>query len=465
MALTSSAPSDQAWGTDAKPERLALALVTLGIISTAFNDLVGILPIGELSNDAFIYVAPLIFMYLALRLGSVTLPTTPVVLVIAFYVVILLGLASNYQEISVAYFKGRSGFSRAVTQAISVTFGILVTVAFYNLARRGFLGAISKGARIAILVMAAVGLLEFASWYSILGLTQIHLGLAQIIHANSGAEYGNRLRATAFEVSWAGVMLTFLFPFAIMDLPRHDIRRMVYIGLVFGLVVLARSRTAMLVIGGQSLLLLWCALRGRADRTMHVASVICLGLMLLMITPSVREAIGERLVNLVQYGSFVDESKVDESNVSNATRLAAINAGIGMFNDHPILGVGLGQYGFSYPKYLKASEFTSWEVRLYSIGAEPDWPPIFSLHVRILAELGIIGYLIWAALIAYPLWRSLRSIDLDTPVGRAHLAVAMTLSGWMLLGFSIDSFRFFGGWIALGVGLSLPAKPRRRNAP
>ena len=67
MALTSSAPSDQAWGTDAKPERLALALVTLGIISTAFNDLVGILPIGELSNDAFIYVAPLIFMYLALR--------------------------------------------------------------------------------------------------------------------------------------------------------------------------------------------------------------------------------------------------------------------------------------------------------------------------------------------------------------------------------------------------------------
>ena len=29
-----------------------------------------------------------------------------------------------------------------------------------------------------------------------------------------------------------------------------------------------------------------------------------------------------------------------------------------------------------------------------------------------------------------------------------------------MLGVSIDSFRFFGGWIALGVGLALPRPPR-----
>ena len=45
-------------------------------------------------------------------------------------------------------------------------------------------------------------------------------------------------------------------------------------------------------------------------------------------------------------------------------------------------------------------------------------------------------------------------------MGRVHLAVVMVLVGWLLLGLSIDSFRFFGGWIALGVGLALPRPPR-----
>lgn len=45
----------------------------------------------------------------------------------------------------------------------------------------------------------------------------------------------------------------------------------------------------------------------------------------------------------------------------------------------------------------------------------------------------------------------------DTGEGRLKLAVVMTLVGWMMLGVSIDSYRFFGGWIALGVGYGLMA--------
>ncbi len=445
-------------------DRIGLALVTLAIVATIFNDIPAFLPVGEMANDAFTYVAVLLFLYFARLPGTITLPIRPLLIVIGLYVVIILGIGINYSEISTAWFKGRSGFGRVITQAVTITFGLLVTVLFYNLTLRGFLPAISRGARIGLGIMAGVGLLEFASWYGIPGLTQAHVALSQVIHANSGGEYGARLRSTAFEVSWTGAILTFLFPFALLDLPRHDLRRLVCVALVGALVVLARSRTAMLVIGGQGLLLAWASLRGRFDRFAHLVTLACLAALLLFLIPQVREAIEPRLANMIRTGSFVDASRVDSANVSNATRLAAINAGTGMFEDHPLLGVGLGQYGFDYPKYLQAADYLSWEVRKYATEAESDWPPIFSLHIRILAELGILGYALWVALIGPPLFRSLRAFDPDTPLGRAHLAVAMTLAGWMLLGLSIDSFRFFGGWIALGVGLALPAAARTAPA-
>ena len=41
----------------------------------------------------------------------------------------------------------------------------------------------------------------------------------------------------------------------------------------------------------------------------------------------------------------------------------------------------------------------------------------------------------------------------------------MTLLGWLLLGISIDSFRFFGGWIAMGVMLALTKIDATRRDP
>ena len=149
-------------------------------------------------------------------------------------------------------------------------------------------------------------------------------------------------------------------------------------------------------------------------------------------------------------------------NVSNITRLAAVRAGMSMFREHPVFGVGFAQYGFNYPSHIHMDDMRSSEVRSYVTEADVElaWPPAYSLHVRLLAELGITGYLSWLSLILPVLLRSLMMSDGTTYLGRMHLAVAMTLIGWMLLGVSIDSFRFFGGWIALGVGLALPRPPR-----
>jgi hypothetical protein len=446
--------------------RIGLFLVVVAIIATAFNDLKPIFPLGELAPTAFVYIFPALMLYTLAEPERFSLPTLPTVLMILFFVVIILGIATNYHDITRAYFKGRSGGSRVMTQGMSVVFGVLVCAMFYNFTRGGFLEAISRGARLAIVIMAGTGLLELASWYEIPGLTQAHKALSLVIHANSGTFYVQRLRTTAFEVSYTGVILAFVFPFAIMGIPRNDWRRVAYVALVLLLVSFSKSRTAMLVIGSQILVLLWFQTRDRFDRILYVATLGIFAAMLVMINPGTREAVAIKVSNLAVYGNTTGMDGGPEESVSNVTRLAAISAGMSMFQDRPLLGKGLGQYGFNYPSYIKAEDYRSWEVRKYVTSAEEDWPPAFSLHVRMLAELGILGYLIWCALILPPLLRSLQRIDPNTLVGRAHLAVALTLAGWLLLGTSIDSFNFFGGWIALGVGFALPSgQTRSTGAP
>jgi hypothetical protein len=451
-------------------DRLARVLVLVGICSLAFNDVFPLLPAGELGNDAFLYVFPFFALYLFQVPGETAFPMYLIVLILAMFACIVLGIAMNYHDITMAYFKGRSGFSRVATQSMMLVFGLLVALMFYDLARRGFILTISRGARLAVLVMAVFGIFEVGSWYELPGLTEVHLALAGIIHGGSGAEYTERLRMTAFEVSWAAVMLSFFFPFGIIGLRTRDWRLPAFVILVLVLTILAQSRTALLVIGFQIILLLWKSLRRRMDLVFYAASVAALGMFLLLLSPAVSQKIGETVHNMVTYGSLSGSAYGgDEENISNVTRFAGIRAGYEMFKESPFWGIGLGQYGFEYTSHLQAEDYRSFEVREFVADSSPTWPPSFSVHMRMLSETGVLGYAVYLLMIVPIFLRSLRLASADDIVGRSHLAVAMTLFGWLLLGASIDSFRFFGGWIAVGVGLALAdmasATGRSRRAP
>ncbi len=437
------------------------------VVATIFNDLMPLLPAGELSKDGFVYVLPFAFLYFLRQPGSFAVPTVFFGITLAFLLVIVLGVALNFEEISTAWYKNRTGMSRVITQGMAVAFGPLVTLMFYNFAIRGGLPQISRGAWMGLLLMTGIAVFEVGSWMGIPGLSGIYKAMSMVIHAETHEFYATRLRMAAFEASWAAVMLTFIFPFAItLGGPR---RVALAAGLVLVLMLLLQSRTAMLVIGVQFVLFLLGFFRHRKDWLVHAATVAGLAALTMMMIPSVQSSVIEKSSNLILYGSMdglIDPTPGAEENVSNVTRLAAIRAGLSMFEDRPLLGVGLGQYGFNYPYHIRAEDLRSWEVRNYATGADigHGWPPAYSLHVRLLAETGLLGYLLWLAMIVPLLLRSLLHSTGTTHAGRLHLAVAMTLTGWLMLGASIDSFRFFGGWIALGVGLALWRTPRQRTA-
>lgn len=451
-----------AWRNPTAADPIGRLVVILAIVSMAFNDLPPLLPIGELQNDAFIYMLPVMLLYLFRHPSDVELPLPFVGLIGLMLLAIAIGIAINADSILAASFKGRSGVGRIITQSMVLAFGLLIVLLFNDLARRGFVPTISLGARIAVFTMAFFGVLEIGSWVNLPGLTQVHGLLGAFVHGGTGLPYANRLRMTAFEVSWAGVMLTFFFPFGMIGL-RREWHRFAYVALVLAMVVLTQSRTALLVILLQTLLMLWKTLSRRVDVLIFAALAAMLGLVLLLMTPSVSERIATAASNVVTYGRLSGPSVADgPENFSNVTRLASVRASLGMFSEHPFFGVGYGQYGFRFTEYLQAEDYRSWEVRdLYAVSSEPTWPATYSLHARLLAETGLVGYLVFLAMILPALVGALRRSNPDDPVGRMHLAVAMTLFGWLPLGISIDSFRFYGGWIAIGVGLALLAAERR----
>ena len=94
------------------------------------------------------------------------------------------------------------------------------------------------------------------------------------------------------------------------------------------------------------------------------------------------------------------------------------------------------------------------QARTQEPSAQQDW----------MTTWGTDGYLVWLGFVGTLTWRAFRNARnqaLDTSLRDMHFAVGMTLVGVLLLGLSIDSFRFFGGWIAMGIGIGLPTQPRR----
>jgi O-antigen ligase len=129
-------------------------------------------------------------------------------------------------------------------------------------------------------------------------------------------------------------------------------------------------------------------------------------------------------------------------------------AGWEIFEDHPLLGVGLGNAGFFFPQKILPYGWTLIEVRrlMYTSNILLN---IKNLWLRLLAETGIVGFSFFISWIVLLFQRFLRQYnEKDKLFSMLALAGLFVIAALPAEGFSIDSFALPFLWCSLGLAVA-----------
>ncbi|MCK4692711.1 MAG: O-antigen ligase family protein [Anaerolineales bacterium] len=133
-----------------------------------------------------------------------------------------------------------------------------------------------------------------------------------------------------------------------------------------------------------------------------------------------------------------------------AERVMYWEVGLGVFSRYPILGVGLGGSGFFFREYVPAYAYHLPEL-IRRINGAPGFPNPKNLWIRLLAETGIVGFLVFSG---WLLRLALGAIDLlkKEQGWRSMISLAglLALIAQVFEGFSLDTFALPQLWIMLG---------------
>jgi hypothetical protein len=149
--------------------------------------------------------------------------------------------------------------------------------------------------------------------------------------------------------------------------------------------------------------------------------------------------------------------------VSNITRSIGILTGAELWRSNPLLGIGLGQYGFHFRAIIPSWGLQSYEISKYFRRDQYDLlgglPPSFSLFTRLGAELGVVGLLAWIL----PQFYVIRRAIILCPGSMTTLMVCAFASN-IWIGLSLDSFRNIYYWFWLAALLAWPQQCAYSNA-
>jgi O-antigen ligase len=365
---------------------LAMAVAVLPITGLA-----GVEVFGELKGSASVYV-----LLFTIALGivftpvvDVTLPRPLLLFLGILFGWILLTTVVNFDSITTSAVQGRTGLNKLVTSLMVVAFGALVAVlcagVFASTTAVERLFARPLALAVGACVLFAVP--ELLTWVSESGeaLYQSTTGLFHTAETELGRLPG-RLVSLAFEAPDLAYFCGFALPWLLFYYRSRATSALsrtraalpaVLCGL---LLLLANSRTGlvMLVAVICAECLYWIGIR----RLRWSAAAIALTVVI---------ASGALLaISLITLG----EPPAEESDVSTMSRLAILTAQLSIFAQHPIFGVGLGQFAFHTLPSLPSWAWNSYEITIW-FDTQQGLAPSFNVTGRIAAELGIPGLAIW----------------------------------------------------------------------
>ena len=242
------------------------------------------------------------------------------------------------------------------------------------------------------------------------------------------------------------------------------------------LVYLTKSRVAYAVTMGEMVLILFGILlfdRKKLNKVLIVIITICSMLSINSFNTlnsyimSIRQQQGST-DEVIDDGYNIDMSVGDvvqslnsKTNHSNIARLGLQKSAINMGMDNPIIGIGLGQFGFYADQYIEEDARISFEIQRWTNPEEVDfWPPAFALIPRIVAEQGFVGAAIFIAFLLVTMIKFFVKY-VKANENTMEILTMVSLIGVIVSTFNADTYGLPQLWILLGIIIYLSNKKEK----
>lgn len=382
-------------------------------------------------------------------------------------------------------FKERSGIEKLILQIMVLAFMVLIMyISEYIVELNNIsLKTIRKCVIISFIFVGAYSFLEILQVYNILNLEDILKNISYYIHyLNRGNLYGDRLRSITGEASFLGMYVAFAYPWIVSYIftEKKNYKKILY-GIVviymLLLVYLTKSRVAYAITMGEMVLILGGILifdKNKLNKILVLIITICsiisiMGFNKLNSYFSSNQNQNNTSEEVVDDGYNIDMSVGDvvqslnsKTNHSNIARLGLQKSAINIGKANPILGVGLGQFGFYADEYIEDDARVSFEIQRWTNPKEIDfWPPAFALIPRIVAEQGFIGAIIFIIFLLITMLKFFIKYA-KKKENTMEILMMVSLIGVIVSTFNADTYGLPQLWILLGIMICLNNKKENK---
>ena len=270
----------------------------------------------------------------------------------------------------------------------------------------------------------------------------------------AGAGIGGGINATAY-------LMVAVVPFAFYLLQAKENRfwslvGLLYLGTACGAVAVTFSRTSYIMLSLVVLAQYWETIKTGVGRgkLILLAGVAVVALVVLM----PRDLVTERVQSIASYVRLGIQGKENEEGVL-PSRGFILHVGLAIFRDHPLIGVGYGNFGDAYLIYQHRVPYT------YSGYTNKANRSPHNSYLGLLTEVGLIGLLLFWGLMAGIVLRNLiiswsllnKALDKTKPSKQLLFVQALTYCFLLQFGYAlarnIQEEKLF--WLLLGLSITV----------
>ncbi len=437
-------------------------LFLLGIFFLPFNSYSGISFLGEYKREAailFFLISLVILSIESFQISKIKLPRRSVFLQLftLFIICILASTFFNIVNVSTNLFKKTPGWVRFIKQIIALALAFSIFLLSLNILLKSNSQKIVEKIRNVFLYS-----LFFACFYAFFEYMVLFKGyFTKTIYLFNYFPFTDvyldyqfkRISSVSYEPPFLAIYLITISGWMFSYILTHKKTTRFIPGLlVLILTFLSGSRTALLVVFIQILVFVFVAYRFKKKIKTVFQNIIFIVFFASIVGLVFNyTSVTNTMKNKLNSVSFI---KNLENNISNKSRFGIQYASLLVFKENPVFGVGFGQQAYhAKDKYPKWATKKNYEFKEYYLNEkDPSFPPGFNMYTRLLAELGIIGFLVFILFLGTAIYQSyLLTKNVNKEKKIIAIILLISFVGYAINWLQFDSFRLFGFWICLAI--------------